>query len=89
MSLSSRAKNSRDRPSWVPGETFSISGSYLAPGMFQQHSQHDDLTKAKLLSSKVLRDPLLLSKLCDRVYELMLEDISRQKERIDNYGRLY
>lgn len=39
------------------------------------------------LIDKVLKEPLLLKKLSDRVYELMLEDIRSQRERNRNYKR--
>lgn len=88
MSKSSLSENAGEQPSWVLGENFPVTSSYLAPGMFQQNDR-GDRTKIKKLASKILRDPLLLRKLSDRVYELMLEDINRQKERSNNYRRLY
>lgn len=35
---------------------------------------------------KYLSDPLELSKLTDRVYELLLEDLRCQRERVRTYG---
>lgn len=32
-------------------------------------------------------DPLILSRLTDRVYELLLEDMRSQRERVRNYGK--
>lgn len=40
------------------------------------------------LVEQVLRDPLLLQKLRDRVYELLLEDLRIQSERT-TYDRRY
>ncbi len=39
------------------------------------------------LSAKILQDHKLLQKLTDKVYELMLEDIRVQQERLGNYRR--
>jgi hypothetical protein len=36
---------------------------------------------------KYLSDPSLLDKLCDRVYELLQEDMRSQRERVKNYGQ--
>ncbi len=36
---------------------------------------------------KYLNDPLILNLLTDRVYELFLEDMRCQQERIRNYGK--
>lgn len=44
----------------------------------------DGITAAA--AGKYLSDPLVLSKLTDRVYELLLEDLRSQRERVRNYG---
>ena len=40
------------------------------------------------LIEKIINDPILLRKLCDRVDQLMQEDIRNQQERICNYQRI-
>lgn len=42
--------------------------------------------KAAKEVDKFLNDSLLLSKLTERVYELLLEDMRLQRERVNNYG---
>ena len=37
------------------------------------------------LIDKVIFDPILLRKLGDRVYELMIEDLRNQRDRTGNY----
>jgi hypothetical protein len=37
------------------------------------------------LIDKVLLDPMLMRKLSDRVYELMLEDLRNTRDRAGNY----
>ncbi|PAX60085.1 hypothetical protein [Brunnivagina elsteri] len=37
-------------------------------------------------AGKYLSDSILLDKLCDRVYELLQEDMRSQRERVRNYG---
>ncbi|MEH2381750.1 MAG: hypothetical protein V7K27_23160 [Nostoc sp.] len=46
----------------------------------------DDATKAVSAAGFELGDSLLMDKLCDRVYELLLEDMRSQRERVRNYG---
>ena len=42
------------------------------------------------LAEKVLKSPLLLRKVCDRVYQLKQEDIRNQRERaMNSNGRMY
>lgn len=37
------------------------------------------------LIDKVIVDPMLMRKLSDRVYELMLEDLRNTRDRVGNY----
>jgi hypothetical protein len=41
------------------------------------------------LAEQVLQDPILLRKLSDRVYELMVEEIRNHRDRIGYTRRLY
>ena len=45
-----------------------------------------DACKVSQTVDKYLKDSLLLSKLTRRVYELLVEDIRYQQERVNNYG---
>ncbi|MBW4507256.1 MAG: hypothetical protein KME64_12185 [Scytonematopsis contorta HA4267-MV1] len=39
----------------------------------------------KYIAEKVLQDQILLRKLCDRIYELMNEEVRNQQERKSSY----
>lgn len=41
------------------------------------------------LAEQILRDPILLRKLSDRIYELMAEDIRNQRDRLGNWKRSF
>lgn len=42
------------------------------------------------LSEKVLKSPLLLRRVCDKVYELMKEDVRNQRDRaMNSNGRMF
>jgi hypothetical protein len=43
-------------------------------------------TVSQASAGKYLSDSMLLDKLCDRVYELLQEDMRSQRERVRNYG---
>lgn len=45
-----------------------------------------DTSKVAQAASKYLKDSLLLGKLSDRVYELLLEDMRSHRERVNNYS---
>lgn len=38
-------------------------------------------------AEKVFKNPILLQKLTDKVYELMLEDLRKQQENLGTYRR--
>jgi hypothetical protein len=46
-----------------------------------------EYTAMLALAKKYLDDPLLLNQLADRVYEIFLEDMRCQRERVSNYGK--
>jgi hypothetical protein len=53
-----------------------------------QPKDADEISKrTDKLADKILHDPLLLRKLCDRVYDLMLEELQIQRERAGTYRR--
>lgn len=69
------------KPSLKPlGDIPSLAG-YAVP------AATSDSTKAAAAARKYLNDPLALSRLTDRVYELLLEDLRSQRERVRNYGQ--
>lgn len=47
------------------------------------------LQQANITATSVLRDPLMLQRLTDRVYDLLLEDLRQQRERTHNYGGVF
>lgn len=54
--------------------------------MNSERTQPSLAPKAAAAAGKYLSDPLVLSKLTDHVYELLLEDLRSQRERVRNYG---
>ncbi|WP_013322017.1 hypothetical protein [Gloeothece verrucosa] len=68
-------------------ESMTTPAGYVAPAVFQT-SNKEYIALIKSLAAKALYDPLLQRDLCDRIYELMLEDMRLQKERIRQYGEL-
>ncbi|GAA6616027.1 hypothetical protein [Scytonema sp. NUACC26] len=68
------------QPSLAPTEDFGGTAGYAATPVT------DEATKVVSAASFDLSDSLLMDKLCDRVYELLLEDMRSQRERVRNYG---
>jgi hypothetical protein len=57
-----------------------------ATGAHTDVSPASDNSKAAQAAGKYLNDSSMMNKLVDRVYELLLEDMRFQRERINNYG---
>lgn len=75
--------------SWKTLGNSTFVAGYAAPEFRQGEGEcGSDEAIAKAVS-KVLRDPLLLRQLSEKVYELMLKDIRNQRERSRNYGSLF
>ena len=58
---------------------------YAAPIAVQLRDRQS-LAALSTLSAQVLKDPLLMSQLTDRVCELLRDDLRQQRERMGCYG---
>jgi hypothetical protein len=58
--------------------------------MYLDASQPIDLERLPPeVLQRILRDPVLMEKLSDRVYELLRDELQRQRERNHGYGRRF
>jgi hypothetical protein len=74
------------QPFLKPSSDLTRPAGFAAPPLLQSDSQKGDRAALLKTASRVMQDPLLLRRLSDRVYELMLEDLRYQRERSRNYG---
>jgi hypothetical protein len=59
-----------------------------APVAVQMSDQaQTDLVAMGELAEEILHDPLAIQELCDRVYDLMVDDLRMQQTRNRGYGR--
>ena len=66
---------------------FTAPAGYAAPfAVLQSERKKEEQTGIAKAAAQVLQNPLLMRRLSDRVYELMLEDLRNQRERSRNYG---
>jgi len=73
--------NSTKKPkNFTPSSDIGGTAGYAVPAFT---SDTKGVSKA---ANKYLNDSLLLNKLTNRVYELLLEDMRIQGERVNNYG---
>lgn len=52
-------------------------------------NSYQDLAEVRSLANQILQDPLQQQQLCDRVYQLMQEDLLQQQKRYRSYGGRY
>lgn len=76
----------RIKPSFKPIDAPAGPSGYNAPANFQRNCKQDELEAIAKTAGDVLRDPILLRTLSDRVYELMRDDLRMQQERNGIYG---
>ncbi|MFW6359387.1 MAG: hypothetical protein ACOC0N_09290 [Chroococcales cyanobacterium] len=78
---------SEQQPFSKPIGSISIPAGYTASTFGSEHpaTERSQLSK---MAAEVLQDPLLLRQLCDRIYELMQDDLRQQQERSRHYGKL-
>ena len=60
---------------------------FVAPAILQ--SDHSPELKQALLATaaELLNNPIAMRLFCDRVYQLLQDDLQIQKERVHSYGR--
>lgn len=86
--------NSRPIPvsDWIIQPSLDPISEPAGPGGFSPSTRLQDLSARKggehlsAMVQLVLRDPLRMRQLSDRVYELLLEDLRNSQERHINYG---
>ena len=74
------------QPFLKPSSDLTSPAGFAAPPFIESDSQKGDRAALLKTASRVMQDPLLMRRLSDRVYELMLEDLRYQRERSRNYG---
>lgn len=76
-----------ESPFLEPIGEISIPAGYAASSLSFGDNPRYDRASLSRLAARVLEDPLMLQQLSDRVYDLMREDLLRQRERGRNYGK--
>ena len=73
------------QPCPKPRSDLSTPAGFAASSSIQSEGQEMGQAALSEMASTAIQDPLLLRRLSDRVYELMLEDLRYQQERSRNY----
>lgn len=84
-----RSHNDVQDPFSKPERDTSHPAGFGAPAMTQLAITRQERQAILELAADMLHDPLAMQMLCDRVYQLMQEDLHTQRERSRGYGRRY
>lgn len=70
-----------------PARSVSNPVGFVAPAILQ--SNHSPAIKQEManVAAQLAKDPMAMRLFCDRIYQLLQDDIQTQKERAHGYGR--
>lgn len=79
--------NSADREPFLPPHGTHQPSGFSAPAQVQSSLSRQQQEQMAQVANDLLRDPMLLTQFCDRIYDLMQTDLQQQQERHRGYGR--
>jgi hypothetical protein len=83
-----RILGSADHETTLPPVTQTGSAAgFSAPADVQSQISSTQQQQVAQMATEILRDPLAMRLLCDRVYDLLQTDLRHQQERSQSYGR--
>ena len=77
--------NSDRQPLWKPNSDLGIPAGFIAPAKIQTNLSDRDFQSISQTAAKILKNPLEVQQLADKVYELMQIDLRAQRDRSGNY----
>lgn len=78
--------NSVDKEPFLEPITDISAPSGYAERILGTRNRQQNRQELSQLAEEILKDPVLVMRLGDRIYELMAQDLRNQKERNRNYG---
>jgi len=60
---------------------------FAAAAIFQSHHSMAVKREMAVVAAKLVDDPTAMRMFCDRIYQLLGDDLRNQQERIQSYGR--
>ena len=79
--------NSNQKYSWKPNGDLGIPAGFIAPAKIQSNLSDREFQRISQAAAKILKDPLEVRQLADKVYELMKADLQAQRDRNGNCHR--
>ena len=77
--------NSDLHSSWKPIGDLGIPAGFIAPAKIQTNLSNTEFQNISQAAAKILKNPLEVNQLADKVYELMKADLQAQRDRAGNY----
>ncbi|MEO0459029.1 MAG: hypothetical protein AAF152_20945 [Cyanobacteria bacterium P01_A01_bin.114] len=70
-----------------PSGSISNPIGFVAPAIVQSHHPPEVKQKMAKVAVKLVHDPIAMRRFCDRIYQLLCEDIQAQQDRAHGYGK--
>jgi len=70
-----------------PSGSVSNPAGFVAPAILQ--SEHPPVVKTQMakVAAKLAQDPMAMRLFCDRIYQLLQDDLRLQQDRLYSYGK--
>lgn len=70
-----------------PSASVSNPAGFVAPAIVQSNHPPEVKRMMAKVAEKLANDPMAMRQFCDRIYQLLRDDIQTQQERSYGYGR--
>ncbi|MEM9946774.1 MAG: hypothetical protein AAF810_12005 [Cyanobacteria bacterium P01_D01_bin.36] len=70
-----------------PSSSIANPAGFVGPAILQSH--YPPAVKAKMakVAARLAKDPIAMRLFCDRIYQLLQDDLQLQQDRVHSYGR--
>ena len=62
---------------------------FVGPAILQSHQPLAVKRMMAKVAARLAHDPMAMQQFCDRVYQLLWDDVRSQHERVHSYGKRY
>ena len=70
-----------------PAGVFSNPIGFVAPAILQSDQSPEVKQEMAYIAEQLAKDPMAMRLFCDRIYQLLQNDLQSQQERAHSYGR--
>ena len=88
ISLTSALNTGIEQATFLPTNGhITTPASFVMPAIYQSERSPEVKAKMAEVAAQLTKDPISLRLFCDRIYQLLQNDIQQQQDRTHSYGR--